>query len=337
VVDWLVAVQAQDFAGAKWSLGLRMQAATDPDVERAFADGSILRTHLMRPTWHFVTPADIRWMLALTAPRVHAANAGMYRRLELDRTTFRRSNDALAGALRGGVQLTRDELRAVLEQAGIQTREPLRMVYLMMCAELDGVICSGPRRGKQFTYALLDERAPGARSLQREEALAELVRRYFVSRGPATVQDFARWSGLTTADARRGLEAVQPQLGHEILGGQSYWFSPSMPPAREASPSAHLLSIYDEYLSGYKDRSAIVDAGHGAMLIALGNALTSVIIVDGRIVGTWKRRLNKTAVTVETSIFVPLEGAEKQALVAAARQYGAFLDRQVELVEAQVG
>ena len=336
-VDWLVAVQAQDYSGAKWALGLRMRSASDSDVELAFTEGSILRTHLMRPTWHFVTPADIRWMLDLTAPRVHAANAGMYRRLELDRAIFKRSNNALVKALRGGGQLTRDELRDVLRGAGIEAQEPLRMAYLMMFAELEGIICSGPRRGKQFTYALLDERAPGGRSQPRERALAELAQRYFISRGPATVQDLARWSGLTIADARRGLEAVQAGLRHELLGGQSYWLSPSMPSAKDPSPVAYLLSVYDEYLSGYKDRSAIVETWIGVRLIAMGNALTHVIVLDGQIVGTWKRRLSKGAVTVETSLFAPPGQAEKRSIAAAARQYAAFLSLPVELVEVQAG
>ncbi len=331
-VGWLGAVQAQDYAGAKWALGLRLQGATDDDVEQAFTDGSILRTHLMRPTWHFVTPADIRWILALTAPRVHAVNAYMYRKLELDNALFKRSNAVLAKALHGGRQLTRDELRGVLHKAGIATDGELRIGYLMMRAELDGIVCSGARRGKQFTYALLDERALHAKVLEREEALAELARRYFVSRGPATVQDFAKWSGLTTTDARNGLEAVKAHLRHEVVDDQSYWFSMSRPSAKAVSPSAYLLSIYDEYISGYKDRRAIVDARHAARLWAMGNALSYIIVVDGQIVGTWKRTLRKGEVVIETNIFSRLTKAEKRAVAVAADQYGAFLELPVVLV-----
>ncbi|MCL5994463.1 MAG: winged helix DNA-binding domain-containing protein [Chloroflexi bacterium] len=326
VVAWLVTVQAQDFAGAKWALGLRLQGATDDDIDRAFADGSILRTHLMRPTWHFVTPADIRWMLALTAPRVHAVNAAMYRKLELDGAIFKRSNAALAKALQGGNQLTRDELREVLHTAGIVTAGELRMGYLMMRAELDGIVCSGARRGKQFTYALLDERAPHARTLERDEALAELASRYFMSRGPATVQDLAKWSGLTTADARRGLEAVKAQLRNETVDGQTYWFPAATPATKEVSPAAYLLSIYDEYMSGYKDRSAIVDTGHAVMLSGLGNALRFIIVVDGQIVGTWRRTLGKDAVTIETNLFRRLTQAENRAVEVVAQRYGEFLN-----------
>jgi hypothetical protein len=214
VVRWLVASQAQDFAGAKWSVGLRTEAANDAAVERAFNEGAILRTHMMRPTWHFVTQEDIRWMLALTAPRVHAVNASRYRQLGLDAATLTKAVTTMTRALEGGHELTRDELRAALARARIGT-DGQRMAYILMHAELEAAICSGARRGKQFTYALLDERAPRARVLSREDALAELGARYFASRGPATVQDFAKWSGLTL-EARRGLEAAAPKLRRHV-------------------------------------------------------------------------------------------------------------------------
>lgn len=332
VVGWLGAVQAQDYAGAKWALGLRMQEATDSGIEKAFNGGSILRTHLLRPTWHFVHPADIRWLLALTAPRVHAVNAYMYRQQELDERTFKRSNDTLAKALEGGNQLTRDELRAVLENAGIAVETGLRMSYLMMYAELEGVICSGPRRGKQFTYALLEERAPQARMLDREEALAELVRRFFTSRGPATDQDFARWSGLTLADARGGLEAVSSVLEQEIIDGQAYWFLQPRKPVQTASPAAYLLSVYDEYISGYKDRSAMDAHQLGNLFSGMGNALQFVMIVDGQLVGTWKRTIKKDAVSIETNLLTELPEAENQAVASAAHRYGVFLGLPVDLI-----
>src|SRR6266487_2328144 len=175
LVEWLGAVQAQDFAAAKWALGLRLQGMTDDDFEQAFTDGAILRTHVMRPTWHFVLPADIRWMLALTATRVKAAIAYYSRTLGLDDAVFTQSSVVLAKALQGGKELTRAELVAVLQQAGIATDNLQRIGHIIMRAELDGIICSGARRGKQFTYALLDERAPQARKLDRDEALAELA------------------------------------------------------------------------------------------------------------------------------------------------------------------
>jgi hypothetical protein len=329
VVGWLGAVQAQDYAGAKWALGLRLRGVTEDDIDRAFAAGSILRTHLMRPTWHFVTPRDISWLLELTAPRVHAVNAYMYRKLELDSAIFKRSNATLAKALRGGKQLTRNELRGVLQKAGVATDGELRMGSLMMRAELDGLVCSGARRGKQFTYALVDERAPRAKTLQREEALAELAARYFMSRGPATVQDFAKWSGLTLTAAKRGLQEVRHGLRREVVDGQEYWLSRSTPSANGTSSTACLLSIYDEYISGYKDRGAIGEAKVGAQLSALGNALSYVIVVDGQIVGTWRRTFSKDAVVIETKLFSRLTQAENRAVASAVRSYGKFLQRTV--------
>ena len=312
VVGWLVAVQSQDFAGAKWAVGSRVPGATDEDVERAYDAGAILRTHALRPTWHFLLPADIRWVLALTAPRVHAQNAGRCRQLQLDAATFRRTQSVLGRALAGGNYQTRDELRAVLRKSGIHTdNTDQRMAYIMMNAELDGVVCSGPRRGKQFTYALLDERAPPARSVPRDDAIAMLARRFYASRWPATARDFAKWSGLTVADARKGFEAVGAPA-----------------PTRAAPPKApvaHLLSIYDEYVSSYKDRSAMGSREDAKRLIAKGAALYYIATIDGRVAGTWKRELSGGSVDVTFEWFRRLAPAELRAVERARREYAAFL------------
>ncbi len=332
VVKWLVASQAQDYAGAKWALGLRLrQDMHDADIDRAFNEGSILRTHVLRPTWHFVTPADIRWLLALTAPRVHAANTTMYRKLELDSATLKRGHKAMTKALQGGQHLTRDELRATLEKAGIAADNGQRLAYIVMQAELDGVICSGPRRGKQFTYALLEEWVPPVASLQRDEALATLTRRYFTGHGPATVQDLVKWSGLTIADARRSLEAVKNKLQHDTLNGEDYWFASALPD-RTPTSTAYLLSVYDEYLIGYTDRRLIAEPEIAAKLFTMGNALTAVVVVDGRIVGSWRRTLNKEAVTIEINPFRSLTKAEQRAVIAAVNQYSEFLEKPVTLI-----
>lgn len=335
VVTWLGAVQAQDYAGAKWAIAQRTKDSSDADLEKEFTNGSILRTHLLRPTWHFVTPADIRWILELTAPRVHAANAYMYRNLELDKITFRRSHTALAKALQGGKQLTRSELKSVLQQAGINA-DGLRLGYLMMCAELDGIICSGRRRGKQFAYALLEERAPKVQVLKRAEALAELTKRYFKSRGPATLQDFVWWSGLTMADAKKGIQMVKSQFVQEVIEGQSYWFPESGPPVpfREKSPTAYLLPNYDEYFIGFKDRSAIGEVIRRSDLEAIRPALNAhIVFIDGQIVGSWRRSLRKDAVLLELDLMTNLTKAEKRAIAEAANRYSKFLGLPVELAE----
>ena len=325
VVRWLGAVQAQDYAGAKWAVGQRMHDATDAALDQALADGTILRTHVLRPTWHFVVPADIRWLLALTGPRVNALNAYQYRKNALDDATFARSNAVLSEALRGGMQRTRAELAAVLQQSGIAT-DDLRLGLIIMRAELDGVICSGARRGKQFTYALLDERAPHATTLPHDEALAELTQRYMTSHGPATVQDFVWWSGLTMADAKIGLEMVKSDLMHEVVGGRTYWFPASAPIATERSPDAFLLPNYDEYIVAYTDRNAVLDAPSAQLLDSRGNVLFNhTIIIDGRVVGAWKRTLKKDAVIVDATPFAPLGTADTHALELTAARYGRFM------------
>jgi hypothetical protein len=337
VVQWLGAVQAQEYAGAKWALALRMSHAADEQIEQAFTSGAILRTHLLRPTWHFVTPADIRWLLALTAPRVHALNAYMYRQLELDETVFARSNDVIAEALSGGRQLTRSELGAALAQAGI-VAEGMRLSYLMMRAELDGIICSGARRGKQFTYALLDERAPQARTLERDEALAELTKRYFTSHGPAQIKDFVGWSSLTVADVKAGLEMAGANLVQEVIDGKTYWCSPSTerPVVSEASPPvAYLLPPYDEYGIAYKDGTGIIDPAHAKQigLEVFGGAMAfgGAIMIDGQILGSWRRTFSKGTAVIETASFRPFSAAESEAVNAAASRFGEFLKMPVAL------
>ena len=321
VVRWMGAVQAQEYTETKWALALRMRQAGDATIERAFASGAILRTHVLRPTWHFVTPADIRWMLALTGPRVSAAMATYNRRLELDAAVFRRSERLIAAALRGDTQLTRQELKGVLERGGIRA-DGFRLARLVMQAELDGVICSGARRHKQFTYALLDERAPAVPTLSRDEALAELTRRYFMSHGPAQAHDFAWWSGLTVTNARAGLEMVGSTLARETVDGRTYWFSSSARTMRSPSPLAAVLPLYDEYLIAYKDRSAALNSGWNPLVAR--DAYMAPIVVNGNVVGGWKRALKKNRLEIRVTPFVRLAGAAQRAVIASARAYADF-------------
>jgi hypothetical protein len=233
--------------------------------------------------------------------------------------------------LQGEKQLTRDELRDALQAAKIAA-DGQRLAYIVMAAELDGLICSGARRGKQFTYALLDERVPPAMALKHGEALTELARRYFESRGPATVQDFAKWSGLPRAAAKRGLDAVKDQLQHEALDGSDYWFSPSTLPARLASPTAYLLSVYDEYILGYQDRSMIGEPEVIARLFTMGAALSYLVVIDGQIVGTWKRQLEKNVVVITIDYWTRVTRAQIRAVAAAAQRYGEFHEKSVVIV-----
>lgn len=328
MVDWLVAMQAQEYAMAKWSIGLRLPGSTDASVEKAFNEGAILRTHLLRPTWHFATPADIRWLLTLTAPRVHALNAYWYRKFGLNTKMFNRCNDALIKALEGGKHLTRSTLKAQLERVKI-VADGLRLIYLLMHAELEGIICSGPREGKQFTYALLDERVPSRKALDKEQALAELTRRYFASRGPATLQDLANWSGLTLKEVKEGAALLPKSFEREKIEGKEYLFLPSKAKITDTMQTTFLMPDYDEYGMSYKDRSALMNKE------VFGRKEASVmysrmIVINGLIEGTWKRVINGKKVAVETVPFVSLSKVKKQAMEKAVKKYCLFVGKEVE-------
>jgi hypothetical protein len=324
VVSWLGAMQAQDYAAAKWAIGLRLPDATDADIEQAIAAKTIIRTWPMRGTLHFVAPEDARWLLALLTPRIIAQTAGRYRQLELDNAIFARSKEVFAKALQGGKQLTRDEMQQLLEQANISPSGQ-RGYHILCRSAQDGLICFGPPRGKQQTFTLLDEWAPPAKQLERDEALAELARRYFTGHGPATIPDFVWWSGLTVTDARAGLELVKAQLSQETVNGQTYWMSPDRPVGADDGPATYLLPGFDEYLLGYKDRTAVLEAVHAQKVTPGNNGIFNpIIVIEGRVVGTWKRTFKKDTVVIETTPFTPLSHAQSQAITVAAQHYGRY-------------
>jgi hypothetical protein len=335
-VGGLGAVQAQEYAGAKWALGLRTRDVTDADIERSFNSGGILRTHAMRPTWHFVLAEDIRWLLELTASRVKARLAIYDRHLEIDAALLRRSRRVLEAALQGR-HLIRSELVQVLERAGI-VASGQRLGQLLMHSELDGVVTSGPLRNRQFSYALLEERAPRARRLEREEALAELTGRYFSSHGPAQVQDFAWWSGLKVADVRHGLSLLGTALAQDVIAGRSYWSSPdAVGEAPAGGPYLHLLPNYDEFLVAYRDRSAALARGRfDRAVLGRGSILADIVILDGQVLGAWRRRRQGGQVIVEVSELV-IEEAGSRPVREAADRLERFLGVPVTLTGAPFG
>jgi hypothetical protein len=325
VVRRLVAVQSQDYGPAKWSLAERTTGVGDAAVDADFAAGVFLRTHVLRPTWHFVLPDDIRWLLELTGPRVHALNRYWYRQAGLDEATLAKATALLAGALQGGNQLTRKQVQALLAEAGITASGP-RLAYILMHAELEGVTCSGALAGKQHTYALLEERAPRARRLDRDQALAELTLRYFSGHGPATAKDFGWWSSLTQADIRQGLDAVGPQLERRVVDGQTYWSAPSAPPPPVTSPTVHLLQAYDEYFVGYTGNGVLLDIEGVVPDRPAGRPVYNhVVVLDSQVVGAWKRTLGKGSVLIEVALYAPLDPAQTLALRAAADAHAEFL------------
>jgi hypothetical protein len=320
VVAWLGAVQGQEYGPTKWSLGLRLPPGlTDAAVERAIDRGRILRTHVLRPTWHLVTPADIRWMLELTAPQVHRTMVTYDRQLGLDAAVMTRATGIIERALGEARYLTRRELGAHLERAGLPGKST-HLAHIAMYAELEGVICSGPRRGTQLTYALLSDHVPSARRLSREEAVAELARRYFRSHGPATVRDFAWWSGLKVLEAKRGLEMNRAQAMD--VDGLTYWgMGRTGDRGSRGKASVHLLPVYDEYLVAYRDRLVVPHTLYSSW----GANIRHALVISGQIAGTWRSTAGSTRLMLEIQTSRRLTLSERRELTRAARRYGRFV------------
>jgi hypothetical protein len=320
VVRWFGAVQSQDFKAAKWALALRMRSATNDVIDESFNRGAILRTHVLRPTWHFVARDDIRWLLELTAPRVDLRCGPGYRTSELDNTVFKRSHKVLERALRDGKYLSRAELRRKLNESGVEANDTVRMGHILIRAELDRVVCSGPRMGKQLTYALFEERVPTTKTMDRDEALARLTRLYFRSHGPATLQDFVWWSGLSTADAKRGLELIGRGLEKETSGEKVYWSIRSAEALGRSSSPAHLLPVFDEYFVAYKDREIVFRPQDRR---SSWDTLGPAIVINGVAAGIWKRTDDKKS--IEVKFTRALKKPERVVVDQAVARYAGFL------------
>ncbi|HSW88768.1 MAG TPA: winged helix DNA-binding domain-containing protein [Candidatus Saccharimonadales bacterium] len=330
VVKWFGAVQSQDYPGAKWAIGQRLPHATDASIEDAFNKGEILRTHVMRPTWHFVHPSGIRWMLDLTAPQVKRKMSPYNKLLELDEKLFSSANKAFTKILGGKKSLTRQELKSELTRIGIATNVQ-RLAHIVMWAELDKIIISGPIRGKQFTYMLLDERVPKESPLTRDEVLNELTKRYFQSHGPATIQDFSWWSGLTAADSKKGIEFQRSKLEKEIIGKNVYYFFPAKPP--EIDDKIYLLPNYDEYGIAYKERGAFYDQGNSpSLLTATRVPFNHMIIYKGKLTGMWKRTNKNDRVIIQAKFFSPPTSAEYIAFEKETNRLSKFLNLPVKII-----
>jgi hypothetical protein len=322
IVAHFGAVQSQDFAMAKWALALRSVNLTEAQVAAAFDAGAILRTHVLRPTWHFVAPADIRWMLQLTGPRVRALLLANDRLQGIDAALLRRSRVVIERAFSAGAHLTRDELNAAFARHRITIAGP-GLANVMIHAELDALVCSGPRRGKHSTYALFDERVPATQALDRDAARAELTRRYFQSHGPATARDFSWWSGLTLTDARAGIASLGRELACVAWDGSEYHYPAGSEPATVRD--AWLLPNYDEFTVGYADRSLLIGPGFPKARNARADPIfTNVIVINGLIAGTWQRTLTATEAKVSLSPFTPFAAAARNAVASASDRFRAF-------------
>lgn len=325
LVNWMGCIQAQDYAGAKWAIGNRIKETPEAEVDREFNAGEILRTHVLRPTWHFVTPHNIGWMLQLTAPGIRTMSKSFHKKLGIGDDVLVRSKKIIAGALSDGGHLTRGQLSELLKNKKINT-DDIRLGFLLLDAELDGIICSGAKHGKQFTYALLGKRVPKVKYLDREMAIAELAKRYFLSRGPATIQDFSWWSGLGLADCKIGIEINNKNLFHEIINGQDYWFFPAAEPVKK-SGKVRLLPAFDEFAIAYKNRAGILQPDH---VKETGNGIFKpILIVDGQIAGIWKRYPDKGKVEIEIISLTGKDKYPKPLIIKEAVRYSKFLGKEL--------
>jgi hypothetical protein len=323
IVSWMGAIQAQDYAMAKWAIGVRLPGATNEAIEQAFNSGEIVRTHVMRPTWHLVSSKDVRWMLALTAPHLRKSMKGRHQTMGLTDQLFKRTHSIMEKSLGKNGFMTRPELVAEFNQNKIRP-DNLQTIHIMFNAELNGTICNGPMRGKQFTYALLEERVPKTKTLTKDEALATLGLRYFTSHGPATLQDFTWWSGLPAADARAALEMVRPNLIHEKIDNQVFWFADSLG-SPQAIQSVYFLPSYDEFMISYKDRSASLDPKFFSRAITGNGIFKPIIVVNGKVIGTWSRVIKKNQIILECQFFRSSQKLTRKEMMPAFQLYKKFV------------
>ncbi len=329
-------MQAQEYGLAKWAIGQRAPGLVDADVDRALDQGSIVRTHVLRPTWHFVARDDLRWLLALTGPRVRRSIESRLRELGLDQRTLRRRESVVASALQGGNRLTRNEIAGVLDAARID-RSGQRLPYILMHCELETVICSGGVSGKQRTYALVDERVPPDRRFDREDALAELVRRYLAGHGPATVQDLRWWSSLTVADVKEGLGMLGSDVIGEEIDGITFWSLAAPEGDPESRRGVDLLHPFDELIVGYRQSRYFGDPRAEVARVAWKDRTlpTGLVLHDGGIAGLWRRSVKNDSVTLEAFLYESVTPRLARALEAAGEDLGRFLSRR-PMVETSV-
>ncbi len=333
VVAWFGAVQAQDYLGSLWALGLRMAHATEAGVEEAESRRAIVRTWPMRGTLHFVAAADARWMTQLLAPRVIARNAARIKReVDVDARVIANCRDVVTRELEGGRRLERSAIYEALEARRIRT-DRSRGLHILGWLAMEGTLCLAGRSGRQHTFTLLEEWIPRPAPLERDAALAELAARYFTSHGPATLGDFTWWTGLTVKDAAAAVDAAKPRLAREVIGEREYFRGAARTAAgrrsrADSTPCVKLLPGFDEYTVAYADRALLL--ARGKRLNPLG-LLSPVVIVDGQVAGTWKRSFDKESVKLTAKLQRPLTRAEKQSFGAAAQEFGEFLGRPVKL------
>ncbi|HEU4715616.1 MAG TPA: winged helix DNA-binding domain-containing protein [Candidatus Saccharimonadales bacterium] len=321
VVAWMGAMQAQDYNGALWAIALRTPNLTKDDVEKAIAERQIVRTWPMRGTLHFLAAEDARWITQLLAPRALAAATSRRKQLAIDDAVLAAARDVIVRALEGGKCLTRNDLLSRLDDAGIATAEQRGSHLLYHWAAMT-LICFGPHEGKQPTFVLMDEWLPPTPERTREEALKELATRYFKSHGPASLRDFAGWGKLTVKDARLGIELAGTALASQEENGTVYWFDPAVEPA---APATYLLPGFDEYMLGYKDRTAALALEHTNRIVPGNNGMfLPTLVNNGQVVATWKKTVRSKSQTILiTSLEAPSD-VQLASVAPALKRYEAY-------------
>ena len=323
------AMQAQDYAMAKWAIGVRLPNSTDKIVAAAIDKGEIIRTHLMRPTWHFVSSDDIYWMLDLTAAGIKNSMKSRHEQMGLTKSVFSKTAKIIEKELRDENHLTRDELVLKFNIAGISTGNN-RASHIFFRLELDQLICSGSSKNGKPTYALLEERVPKKKSVPRDDALARLAGKYFSSHGPATLNDFIWWSGLSVKDARLATETVKDKFTIEQIDSQFYFFPDSFPPAKSAADSMYLLPAFDEFIISYKDRKASLTSEDHTKAVSNNGIFHPVIVSGGEVIGTWRRTVNKNKIEMETKLFNPAPASVEKKVERAFGLFKNFLNGAVK-------
>lgn len=326
LVGWMGAMQAQDYAMAKWAIGIRLPGITDAAVEQAIHNGDILRTHVLRPTWHFVRPEDIRWMLEISAPQIKTSMQSRDRELGLDDALYKKTNRALEKMLAGQKHLTREEILTGLKKVKLVS-DTSQAWHVIVRAEIAGILCSGMPDNKNQTYALLDERIPAQHKVDRDEALCRLAQLYFNSHGPATTKDFAWWSGLSAAAVRTATETLPSSFIAATIGTETYWLPDSTTLPVAPKNSVYLLPAFDEYLISYKDRTAAIKLTDQARAFTSNGIFRPVIVVNGEVTGTWRRTFKKDKALIQPDFLKPPTKAVAQQLHKAAESYGRFYDK----------
>lgn len=324
------AIQAQDYLMSKWAIGVRLLKPDEKKIEEAIDKGEILRVHALRPTWHFVSPDDIYWMTELTASKIKTSLKSRHKQLELTENILKKTRNIIEKEMADGVSLTRNDLALKFQEKGIKTNEN-RLSHILFCAEFEGVVCSGPIKGGRPTYSLLSFRVPVKKDLSKEEAVAELAKRYFTSHAPATVQDFAWWSNLSLTEIRRAIDSIKADFISETTDTGQYLLPRSFSWNNNGKSSVHLLPAFDEFLISYRDRSSSLSLIHNKKTITTNGIFSPIVVVNGQVSGLWKRTVQKNKLVITINTFLDINKTVRKQVEKRASEYGKFLGKETEI------